>query len=289
MNGTLTLLLTGGPELGVTNASFKTQLWLVRLRLSHPRHPSPSSPTKRLWEPAAEIKRRWRPGVLVPRKAVGRRGHLGARARAHASGSASGPLPNPHLLSTGFRRNRIRKNRNLARFGLAALYSKGLGRKPSRAVSPLLANVGGRGYRCSFSSSAGVRCTERETPSPLPDSGNLKRRNEFQTGPQILASGPALLLTRLTTPICSSKTVAGKGRRTRRAVSPWMRAAGGFRGKCPCSPPASGGAGSRPLARVPVNPQQPARRRRRSRRPWGARGFLESYFSLEPAIGRGVL
>lgn len=35
-----------------------------------------------------------------------------------------------------------------------------------------------------------------------------------------------------------------------------------------------------------VNPRRPSRRRRRSWRPSGAGSFLESYFSLEPAIGR---
>lgn len=128
---TLTPPLTGGAAPGVTNASFKTQLWLERLRLSHLRDPSPSPP-KRLLEPAAEINRRWRPGVIIPRKAMGRRGNLGARA----AGSASGPLLNPNLVSTGFRRNRIRKNRNLARFGLAALILKTWGGNPAELCSP---------------------------------------------------------------------------------------------------------------------------------------------------------
>lgn len=69
-------------------------------------------------------------------------------------------------------------------------------------------------------------------------------------------------------------------------MSAWMRVADGFRGKCPFSPPASLPPGRPHPAPFPVNPRRPARRRLRSRRPLGASGFLESYFSLEPAIGR---
>ena len=62
--------------------------------------------------------RRWRPGVLTPRKAWGGQGNLGAPMNALEFEPKA--CANPDLFNLWFQRNRIRKFRNLARFGLAA-------------------------------------------------------------------------------------------------------------------------------------------------------------------------